>query len=255
MTATHPEQPAQYPSHYEAPGTRLELAAVLRTWPLPRCVDGGLGFRRRGPRLPAPLVVVVPAVDTQIVLVVGAMVVAPIFLAGIGRSTTGSTTSPVRADASRGSLRSWCPLVARLLPRQHGPQAATFVFFTIGGLMAMTSGASSRSPGLHFVDSQTFNGLVSVHATLMIFLFIDPGLRGPGGFAVPLDARRAGHGVPAPQRLVLAPAYRDDVRRELPRTRRRLRVGGRLRAALGGQPLGQTFFNMGVFSGPVHRAS
>ena len=59
----------------------------------------------------------------------------------------------------------------------------TFVFFTIGGLMAMFFRAELAQPGLQFVDSQTFNGLVSVHATLMIFLFII--LRSPGSRTSP----------------------------------------------------------------------
>ena len=39
---------------------------------------------------------------------------------------------------------------------------------------------------MQYVDTQTFNGLVSVHAALMIFLFIIPAFAGLGNFVVPL---------------------------------------------------------------------
>ena len=39
---------------------------------------------------------------------------------------------------------------------------------------------------MQYVDTQTFNGLVSVHAALMIFLFIIPAFAGLANFAVPL---------------------------------------------------------------------
>src|SRR5690349_8086409 len=45
----------------------------------------------------------------------------------------------------------------------------TFFFFTIGGLMAMLIRAELAQPGTQFVDPNTYNGLFSVHASLMIF--------------------------------------------------------------------------------------
>ena len=62
----------------------------------------------------------------------------------------------------------------------------TFTFFVIGGLMAMLFRAELAKPGMQFVDTQTFNGLVSVHAALMIFVFIIPAFAGLANFAVPL---------------------------------------------------------------------
>src|SRR5207247_6342335 len=41
-------------------------------------------------------------------------------------------------------------------------------------------------PGLQFFSSQTFNGLVSMHAVLMIFLFVIPAFAGLANFVVPL---------------------------------------------------------------------
>ena len=85
----------------------------------------------------------------------------------------------------------------------------TFFFFVVGGLLAMLIRAELAQPGLQFVDSQTFNGLFSVHAALMIFLFVIPAFAGLANYVDAADDRRAGHGLPAPERaLVLAAADR-----------------------------------------------
>ena len=62
----------------------------------------------------------------------------------------------------------------------------TFVFFVIGGLLAMLFRAELAQPGMQFFDAQTFNGLISMHAALMIFLFIIPAFAGLANFVVPL---------------------------------------------------------------------
>ena len=54
------------------------------------------------------------------------------------------------------------------------------------GLMAMLFRAELARPGMQFVDNQTFNGLVSVHAALMIFLFVIPAFAGLGNYVIPL---------------------------------------------------------------------
>ena len=61
-----------------------------------------------------------------------------------------------------------------------------FVFFVIGGFMAMLFRAELAEPGLQFVDGQTFNGLVSMHATLLIFTFMVPVFAGLGNYVIPL---------------------------------------------------------------------
>jgi cytochrome c oxidase subunit 1 len=62
----------------------------------------------------------------------------------------------------------------------------TFFFFIAGGLMAMLMRAELASPGQQFVDPNTFNGLFSVHASLMIFLFIIPVFAGIANYVLPL---------------------------------------------------------------------
>src|SRR5215204_5691534 len=62
----------------------------------------------------------------------------------------------------------------------------TFFFFIIGGLLAMIMRAELAAPGQQFVDPNTFNGLFSVHASLMIFLFIIPVFAGIANYVIPL---------------------------------------------------------------------
>ena len=125
----------------------------------------------------------------------------------------------------------------------------TFVFFTVGGLMAMLFRAELAQPGLQFVDSQTFNGLVSVHATLMIFLFIIPAFAGIANFVVPLMLGAPDMAFPRLNALSfwLLPIAGVMFLSSF------LAPGGAFAAGwtgyaplAEGQPLGQTFFNMGV---------
>jgi len=62
----------------------------------------------------------------------------------------------------------------------------SFLYFIIGGLFAMLMRAQLAQPGGKFVDANTYNGLFSVHATLMIFLFIIPVFAGFANFVLPL---------------------------------------------------------------------
>ena len=62
----------------------------------------------------------------------------------------------------------------------------TVFFFFLGGLLAMLMRAELAAPGSQFVDPNTFNGLFSVHASLMIFLFIIPVFAGIANYVLPL---------------------------------------------------------------------
>jgi cytochrome c oxidase subunit 1 len=62
----------------------------------------------------------------------------------------------------------------------------TIFFFFVGGLLALLVRAELARPGMQFVDTQTYNGLFSVHASLMIFLFVIPAFAGLANFVVPL---------------------------------------------------------------------
>ena len=62
----------------------------------------------------------------------------------------------------------------------------SFLFFFIGGLLAMGVRAELAQPGLQFFQDLTYNELFTMHATFMIFLFIIPVLAGFGNYIVPL---------------------------------------------------------------------
>src|SRR3954467_15422379 len=62
----------------------------------------------------------------------------------------------------------------------------SFFFMLIGGLLAMLVRAELAAPGMQFVGPNTYNGLFSVHASLMIFLFIIPVFAGLANYVIPL---------------------------------------------------------------------
>jgi cytochrome c oxidase subunit 1 len=135
-----------------------------------------------------------PIIDMPIVTLVSLLVAAPIgFLAGIGcfdywaYYALGFPTRP--EDHSGHGARTWRDYFRvntdhKVIGVQY--LVTTFFFFLAGGLLALLVRAELARPGMQFVDTQTFNGLFSVHASLMIFLFVVPGFAGLANFAVPL---------------------------------------------------------------------
>ena len=63
---------------------------------------------------------------------------------------------------------------------------ATFIFFILGGVEALIMRAQLAVPDGTLVTPETYNGLVSMHGTTMIFLFVVPVLAGFGNYFVPL---------------------------------------------------------------------
>jgi cytochrome c oxidase subunit 1 len=63
---------------------------------------------------------------------------------------------------------------------------ATFVFFILGGVEALIMRLQLAQPDSTLVDPETYNGLVSMHGTTMIFLFIVPVMAAFGNYLVPL---------------------------------------------------------------------
>jgi cytochrome c oxidase subunit I len=61
-----------------------------------------------------------------------------------------------------------------------------FFFLLVGGLLAMLMRAQLAQPGAQFVDANTYNGLFSVHASLLIFLFVIPVFAGLANYVLPL---------------------------------------------------------------------
>ena len=63
---------------------------------------------------------------------------------------------------------------------------ATFLFFIIGGVEALMMRLQLGAAQNTLMDGSTYNALVSMHGTTMIFLFIVPVLAGFGNYLVPL---------------------------------------------------------------------
>ncbi len=109
--------------------------------------------------------------------------------------------------------------------------------------------AQLAQPGSHFVDGNTYNGLFSVHASLLIFLFIIPVFAGLGNYVIPLMIGAPDMAFPRLNALSfwLLPVAGVMMLCQLPGPRRCLRGRvDRLRASLGHAPLGQSFFSMAV---------
>ena len=123
----------------------------------------------------------------------------------------------------------------------------TFIFFMIGGMLAEGMRAELATPGQQYFSPGTFNGLFSVHAALMIFLFVIPAFAGLGNFVIPIMIGAPGHGVPAPERAQLldAAGRRHVHGLVVPRRRVRRRVDELRPLAVHG-PAGQTMWVMGV---------
>src|SRR5215213_4204777 len=62
----------------------------------------------------------------------------------------------------------------------------SFVFFFIGGLIAMGIRAELAQPGTQIVDTNLYNGFFSTHAALMIFVFVIPVFAGLANYVLPL---------------------------------------------------------------------
>jgi cytochrome c oxidase subunit 1 len=135
-----------------------------------------------------------PILLTEPIVLVSALVAAPIgFLAGIGAFDYWvyyALGYPTRAEDHSGhGAKSWRDYFRvntdhKVIGVQY--LVTTIFFFLIGGMLAMLVRAELAKPGVQYVDQQTFNGLFSVHAALMIFLFIIPAFAGLANFVVPL---------------------------------------------------------------------
>lgn len=62
----------------------------------------------------------------------------------------------------------------------------TFVFYCIGGVMADLVRTELKTPEVDFVSREVYNSLFTLHATIMIFLWIVPAGAGFANFLIPL---------------------------------------------------------------------
>src|SRR5579862_9442879 len=136
-----------------------------------------------------------PILLEEPVVLISALVAAPIgFLAGLGafdywtNYVLGKPT-PEHEDHSGHGAKSWKDYFRvntdhKVIGVQY--LVTTVIFFLIGGMLALLVRAELAKPGIQYFDPQTYNGLFSVHAALMIFLFIIPAYAGLANFVVPL---------------------------------------------------------------------
>ena len=64
---------------------------------------------------------------------------------------------------------------------------ASFVFFIIGGLMAMLMRAELAQPGMQFLSPEQYNQLFTMHGTLMLLMFATPLFFAFGNLIMPLQ--------------------------------------------------------------------
>src|SRR3989440_655966 len=126
-------------------------------------------------------------------LIVGLLAAPMFFLVGLGAFdywfywAAGKPTRP--EDHSGHGAYSWRDYFRiNTDPKVIGIQyvVTSFFFLLVGGLIAMLMRAELAQPGMQFVDAEQFNGLFSVHASLLIFLFVIPVFAGLANFVLPL---------------------------------------------------------------------
>jgi len=134
-----------------------------------------------------------PVVDGDAVLTV-ALIGAPLgFLIGLGAFdywfywASGRPTRP--EDHSSHGARSWKDYFRvntdhKVIGIQY--TVHSFFFLLVGGMFAMLVRAELAQPGMQFVSPNAYNGLFSVHASILIFLFIIPVFAGLANYVLPL---------------------------------------------------------------------
>jgi cytochrome c oxidase subunit 1 len=133
-----------------------------------------------------------PVYDGDAFLQISLLTVPLFFLGGIGcfdywlRWASGRTVVDDHADHGAKSWRDYFKVNTdhKVIGIQYIVVAVFFMF--AGGLMAMLVRAELAAPGRQFVDPNTYNGVFSVHATLLIFLFVIPIYAGIANYVLPL---------------------------------------------------------------------
>jgi cytochrome c oxidase subunit 1 len=134
-----------------------------------------------------------PLLDGEAVLATALLLTPLFFLVGLGCFdywfywAAGRPTRP--EDHSGHGAHSWKDYFRvntdhKVIGIQY--VVTSFFFLFVGGLLAMLMRAELAAPGRQFVDANTFNGLFSVHASLLIFLFVIPVFAGLANFVLPL---------------------------------------------------------------------
>ena len=134
-----------------------------------------------------------PVLDGHAITIVSLITVPIFFLLGIGTCDYWfywMSGRPTRTeDHSAHGARNWRDYFRvntdhKVIGIQY--VVTSFFFFLVGGMLAMLIRAQLSKPGMNFVTPEEYNGLFSVHATILIFLFVIPVFAGLANFVLPL---------------------------------------------------------------------
>src|SRR5438270_2903016 len=134
-----------------------------------------------------------PVVDGHAITVVALIAVPLFFMVGLGTADYWfywAAGRPTRAeDHSSHGAHTWRDYFRvntdhKVIGIQY--TVTSFFFLLVGGLLAMLIRAQLAKPGMQFLTPEQYNGVFSVHATLLIFLFVIPVFAGLANFVLPL---------------------------------------------------------------------
>src|SRR5579884_2891764 len=134
-----------------------------------------------------------PVVDGHAITIVCLLAVPIFFFVGIGTCdywiywAFGYPTRP--EDHSDHGAHTWRDYFRvntdhKVIGIQY--TVTSFFFLFVGGLLAMLIRVQLAKPGMQFLTPEQYNGVFSVHATVLIFLFVIPVFAGLANFVLPL---------------------------------------------------------------------
>jgi cytochrome c oxidase subunit 1 len=134
-----------------------------------------------------------PVVDGRAITIVALLAVPLFFLVGLGSAdywfywVAGRPTRP--EEHSSHGAKTWRDYFRvntdhKVIGIQY--TVTSFFFLLVGGLLAMLIRAQLAKPGMQFLTPEQYNGVFSVHATVLIFLFVIPVFAGLANFVLPL---------------------------------------------------------------------
>src|SRR5438067_3660522 len=134
-----------------------------------------------------------PVIDGNAITTVAMFSVPCAFLRGIGTCdywlywAAGRATRP--EDHSGHGAYSWRDYFRvntdhKVIGIQY--TVTSFFFLFVGGLLAMLIRVQLSKPGMQFLTPEQYNGVFSVHASVLIFLFVIPVFAGLANYLLPL---------------------------------------------------------------------